>query len=120
MAEVTPPGPAGSPKEDTPGTILGVLAGVFGSFGGILIFVFFSLGHPSSGCQRNVLAGVTELAVVGGLAVLAWHLGFRVRGGSFGLSFLRGLTMSATIMALIPWPCSLGWWVVRNLTCLGA
>jgi hypothetical protein len=118
MAEVTPP-PQEARTLHTVCVVLGALGGVFGSIFGAAVFIMSQIGTPSGGtCVRNVPAGLGELAVVAAVLAGAWYLDFRVKGGSFGLGFIRGLTTSAGLMALIPWPCSLGFWGFQNLTCL--
>jgi hypothetical protein len=118
MAEVTPP-PQGSSTAHTVGVAIGVVVGVLGSIFGAAVFILSQIGYPSgSTCVRNLPVGLGELAVVAIVLAGAWYLDFRVKGSSFGLGFARGLATGAGLMALIPWPCSVGFWAVQNLTCV--
>jgi hypothetical protein len=118
-AEVKGPPAAGPSGKSVAGIVVGAFVGTIGSvLGALVMFAALSGTYPSGGtCQRNIGAGIGEAAAIIGLGVLAWYLLFRVKGDSFWLGFARGLVVSVTLMMLIPWPCSLGFWAAQSLTC---
>ncbi len=121
MADVKGPPPAGPSGASVAGVAVGAFLGVIGSVLGSAVVILSKVGaSESSGpCQRNIALGLAEAAVVLGLGALAWYLFFRAKGASFWLGLARGLVVGVTVMMLIPWPCSLGFWAVANLTCFG-
>jgi hypothetical protein len=119
VAHVNAPQPAGPSGKSVAGLVLGAFLGVTGSIAGALFLFAVGANASEAGrpCQRNLAAGFAEAVAVLGLGVLAWYLFFRVKGDSFRLGFARGLVVAVTLMMLIPWPCSLGFWAAENLTC---
>jgi hypothetical protein len=119
MADVKGPPPPRASDKSGAGVAAGVFLGVVGSVLGSALVILSHIGASESGgtCQRNIVLGFAEAVVVLGLGALAWYLFFRVKRASFWLGFARGIVVSVTVMMLIPWPCSLGFWAVENLTC---
>jgi hypothetical protein len=119
MADVKSPPPAGPSGRSAAGVVVGAFLGVIGSvLGSAVVFLMLADAFQSDGaCRRNLALGFAEAAVVLGLGALAWYLFFRVKGASFWLGFARGFMVSVTVMMLLPWPCSLGFWAAEHLTC---
>jgi hypothetical protein len=116
VAEVTPEPPASGSGggQDIGGLVIGAIAGLMI---GIIVSIYAILTASAGGvsCGNGLVGGIIELLIAGSVLALAWHLAFRVKAKSFGISFLRAASLAVGVMLILPWPCSLGWTAVSNI-----